>query len=448
MEWLHGLSPLYYEEERSLRGMTANDQSAGAAQHLDVPGTIPPGSGAVVKSGTWLDDLLASDHLHVAFQPIINLHTAEIIGREVLGRIGPGAVDARAHGVNGPAALIEMAHAQGKLLALDHRFRQIGIQTFARAGATGTFFLNIDPRVIDDPAFSAGFTRHVLEEHGVAPTRIVLELTESGAVLDSERLEQVVRHYADQGFRIALDDMGAGYASLSAVLRIRPHFLKIDKNLVRHVANDPMRIHLLRAIADFGARSGIQVIAEGVEDEQDLAALVACNIEFGQGYFFARPTPELGGLPAHVQETVRRIAETTDRTKSPTRTIGSITQTIAAVPQSMAVEEVATILRNKVAFGGLAVVDAQGHAVGLVSRERLLAEMANMNRNSRRTDELMDPHPLRVDASTSIEVAVRLAGSRDEARSHDPIIVEQAGHYLGLVSVPGLMRSIADGHVV
>ncbi len=427
--------------------MKANDQSAGARQ-LDVPGTIPPGSGAVAKSGTWLDDLLASDHLHVAFQPIINLHTAEIIGREVLGRIGPGAVEAHAHGVNGPAALIEMAHAQGKLLALDHRFRQIGIRTFAHAGATGTFFLNIDPRVIDDPAFSAGFTRHVLEEHGVAPTRIVLELTESGAVLDSDRLEEIVRHYTDQGFRIALDDVGAGYASLSALLRVRPHFLKIDKNLVRHVANDPMRMNLLRAIADFGARSGMQVIAEGVEDEQDLAALIACNIEFGQGYFFARPTPELGGLPAHVQQTVRHIAQTTDRTKNPTRTIGSVVQRHPAVQQFSATEDVANILRYKISYTALAVVDAHGRAVGLVSRERLFAEMAHVHRGGRRVLELMDPHPLRLDANTSIEVAVRLAGSRAEMRAHDPIIVEQAEHYLGLVSVPGLMRALADGHLV
>lgn len=427
--------------------MTANDQSAGA-QRWDVPGTIPPGSGAVAKSGTWLDDLLAGDQLHVAFQPIIHLHTAEIIGREVLGRIGPGAVDARAHGVNGPAALIEMAHAQGKLLALDHRFRQIGIRTFARAGATGTFFLNIDPRVIDDPAFSAGFTRHILEEHGVAPTRIVLELTESGAVLDSERLEQVVRHYSDQGFRIALDDVGAGYASLTALLRIRPHFLKIDKNLVRHVANDPMRIHLLRAIAEFGARSGIQVIAEGIEDEQDLAALIACNIEFGQGYFFARPAPELGGLPPHVLETVQRIAQSTDRTKNPVRTIGGIVQSHPAVQQSTPVEEVANLLRHKVTSAGVAVIDVHGCVVGVVSRHRLFAEMAYVQRGGRRISELMDPHPLRLDVHTSIEVAVRLAGSRDDARAHDPIIVEQAGHYLGQVSIPGLMRALADGPLV
>jgi EAL domain-containing protein (putative c-di-GMP-specific phosphodiesterase class I) len=427
--------------------MTASDQRAGA-QKIDVPGTIPPGSGAVAKSGTWLDELLASDQLHVAFQPIINLHTAEIIGREVLGRIGPGAVDARAHGVNGPAALLEMAHAEGKLLALDHRFREIGIQTFARAGAEGTFFLNIDPRVIDDPAFSAGFTRHVLEEHGIPPTRIVLELTESGAVLDSERLERIVHHYSDQGFRIALDDVGAGYASLSALLRVRPHFLKIDKNLVRHVAIDPMRMHLLRAIADFGARTGMQVIAEGVEDEQDLAALVACNIEFGQGYFFARPAPELGGLTPHVQETVQRIARTTDRTKIPVRTLGSITQAHPVMHLSMTTEEVTSHLRRKVSYTALAVVDAHGRTVGLVSRERLFTEMAQVHRSGLRASELMDPHPLCLDESTSIEVAVRLAGSRDESRAYDPVIVQQAGHYLGIVSIPNLMRALTDGHLV
>ncbi len=424
--------------------MKAIDQSAGA-QRLEVPGTIPPGSGAVVKAGTWLDDLLASDHLHVAFQPIVNLGTAEIIGREVLGRIGPGAVDALAHGVNGPAQLIEIAHAQGRLVALDHRFRQIGIRTFAQAGATGTFFLNIDPRVIDDPSFSAGFTRHVLEEHGVAPTRIVLELTESGAVLDSERLERVVRHYADQGFRIALDDVGAGYASLSALLRVRPHFLKVDKGIVRHVANDPMRLHLLRSIADFGARTGMQVIAEGIEDEDDLRALVSCGIEFGQGYFFARPAPALGGIPTHIQETIQRIARTTDRTKSPIRTLGSIAQNPPALHPSMTGEEVATLLRRKVSFTALPVVDAHGRAIGLVSRERLFAEIAYVRRGGRPVSELMDPHPLRLDESASIEVAVRLACSRDDSRALDPVMVEQAGRYLGMVSVPNLMRALTDG---
>jgi len=192
----------------------------------------------------------------------------------------------------------------------------------------------------------------------------------------------------------------------------------------------------------------MQVIAEGVEDEQDLAALVACNIEFGQGYFFARPAPELGGLPTHVQETVQRIARTTDRTKIPVRTLGSITQPHPAMHQSMMVEEVAGLLRRKTSYTALAVVDSHGRTMGLVSRERLFAEMAHAQRGGRRASELMDPHPLCLDESTSLEVAVRLSGSRDESRAHDPVIVEQAGHYLGMVSIPGLMRSLTDGHLV
>jgi CBS-domain-containing membrane protein len=130
------------------------------------------------------------------------------------------------------------------------------------------------------------------------------------------------------------------------------------------------------------------------------------------------------------------------------RTIGAVTQSFPALQQAMVTEDVAKLLRNKVSYAALAVIDLHGRAIGLISRERLLAEMAHVHRGGRRAVELMDPYALRLDANTSIEVAVRLASSRHESRIHDPIIVEQAEHYLGLISVPGLMRALADGHRV
>lgn len=410
-------------------------------------GTIPPGSGTMAAC-TWLDELIASDHLHVAFQPIVDLTTGEVIGREVLGRIGPGAVDAHARGVTGPQALLELAHTHGRLVAVDRRFREIGIETLARAEEGGVFFLNVDPRVIDDPAFSAGFTRRLLEEHGVAPTRIVLELTEAGAVLESDRLERLVHHYASQGFRIALDDVGAGYASLTALIRVRPHFLKLDKALVRGLAEDPLRAHLVRSLSDFGRRAGIQVIAEGIEDEADLSALIACGVGLGQGYLLARPHPVLAPLSSPVHDLVLRTARSFERTgKSvpPPRTINAFTRTHAPVHQSMTAEEVASLLRRKPMHTAIAVIDDEGRAIGLVVRERLFAEIAHMRRGGRPISELMDPHPLRLDDTASVEVALRLSTSRDEARMYDPVIVQQEGRYLGLVTMHALMRAVADG---
>jgi len=412
------------------------------------PATIPPGSGAVATAPTWLDELLVSEHLHVAFQPIVDLGTGEVMGREVLGRLGPGASEAHARGVSGPQALLEMAHSHGRLVAVDRRFREIGIETLARVGSEGVFFLNVDPRVIDDPAFSAGFTRRLLEEHGVAPTRIVLELTESGAVLDSDRLERIVRHYASQGFRIALDDVGAGYASLTALVRVRPHFLKLDKAIVRHLAGDPLRAHLVRSLADFGRRAGIQVIAEGIEDEHDLQALLACGVELGQGYLLARPAPELGPLPTNVKDLVRRAAKQAERdgqSSPPPRTIGALRGSHASVLPGTPAGEVAGALRRSTAYVALPVVDCEGHVLGLATRERLLDELAHARRGGSPIAVLMDPHPLRVDEATPLPVALRLATSRDESRVYDPVIVEHQGRYLGIVTVQVLMRAIADG---
>lgn len=421
-------------------------EASWARHDGEAPAQPPPATGAVCP-GMWLDELLASEHLSVAFQPIVDLRTADVVGREVLGRISPSAHGAQARGVNGPAALLELAHAHGRLVAVDRRFREIGIETLARRGGPGMFFLNVDPRVIDDPAFSAGFTRRLLDEHGIPPTRIVLELTESGE-LDSDKLERLVRHYASQGFRIALDDVGAGYASLNALVRVRPHYLKLDKALVRHLAGDPLRAHLVRSLAEFGRRSGIQVIAEGIEEEKDLLALLACGVELGQGYLLARPAHEVAPLPAPVRDLVQRAAETAPMSTRASRLRElSITRLRvdhdAILPDACAgaTEE---FLRRKARHTALPVVSGDGKVLGLVGYAHLFDKDDEGPSFGRPVADFMDPHALRVDECASIEITLRMAAAREEQRAYDPVIVERDGRYAGVVPVHALLRAAAD----
>jgi EAL domain-containing protein (putative c-di-GMP-specific phosphodiesterase class I)/CBS domain-containing protein len=413
----------------------------------DVPAPMPPEAGTL-SPAAWLDALLESEHLFVAFQPIVDLRTAEVVGREVLGRIAPGTEGASVHGITGPAALLELAHAHGRLVAVDRRFREIGIETLARVPCQkGMFFLNVDPRVIEDPAFSAGFTRRLLDEHGVPPTRIVLELTESGAELESDRLERIVRHYESQGFRIALDDVGAGYASLTALIRVRPHFLKLDKALVRSLADDPLRAHLVRALADFGRSAGIQVIAEGIEDERDLFALLGCGVELGQGYLLARPAPHVGPLPEPVQDLVRqasiRAPESRPARPEPSG-VGALLRVEPTISPRAAVADVEGLLRRGPTHAAYAVADDEGRVVGLLARDRLLAQTSVLMRAGRPVTEVMDPYPLRVDENASVELVAKLCASRDEGRMYDPVIVERGGRYAGLVTVHALLAARVD----
>ena len=255
-----------------------------------------------------LRSLLDGDGLSVVHQPIVHLVTGEVFGHEVLGR-APGLAHTGLDAL-GPSELLDLAVESGMLLELDHAWRRLAIEYVARHHAEdGTvFFLNIDTRVVEDQRFAPGFTRKLLDQHRLSPSRFVLELTERDPQLAEARMERLLPHYTAQGFRIALDDVGAGYASLTALVRLRPQLLKLDKSIVTGLTDDPVREHLVAALAEFGRRSGMQVIAEGVERIDDLTALQRAGVQLAQGWLFGLPREVAAPLTADVRALVQRTA--------------------------------------------------------------------------------------------------------------------------------------------
>lgn len=218
--------------------------------------------------------------LTVEFQPIVNIFSGRLYGYEALGR-GPG----------GPAQLLDQAARSGELLALDYSWRDVAIAAVAAQHAHDdlVFFLNVDTRILDDAAFAPGHTLAAIEAHGLDPRRFVLELSERGEALSSERIASLTSHYQAQGFRIALDDIGAGYSSLTTIVHARPDVLKLDMDLIRGMARDKLRAQLVRALASFSRSAGLPLIAEGVETPDDLAELARAGVEWAQGYLLGRP---------------------------------------------------------------------------------------------------------------------------------------------------------------
>jgi EAL domain-containing protein (putative c-di-GMP-specific phosphodiesterase class I) len=247
---------------------------------------------------------LLPGRLGIAFQPIVRLSTGEVYGYEVLGR---------AHGDEppGPSTLVALAHAEGWLRQLDEAWRNIAVATIAERHRDDEtcFFLNVDPRASDDPGFDVDHVRALVDAHGLHPRRFVLELTEPGAVLDSDRLAAHVRACAAHGFAIAIDDLGAGYASLHALLRLRPHLVKLDMTVVHGIADDPLRLHLVRALAEFARNAGMPLIAEGIEDEATLLRLLRAGVVLGQGYFIARPSLRAEPPSMSVRMRLRALGE-------------------------------------------------------------------------------------------------------------------------------------------
>jgi EAL domain-containing protein (putative c-di-GMP-specific phosphodiesterase class I) len=124
------------------------------------------------------------------------------------------------------------------------------------------------------------------------PSRIIVELTEHVGIEDYPGLRRASKNIRRIGSRVALDDTGTGFASLSLLLEVAPELIKLDRAMTRDIDADPVRRALARALVTFGNEVGAEVIAEGIETAAELGVLIDLGIAYGQGFYLARP----GGL--------------------------------------------------------------------------------------------------------------------------------------------------------
>ncbi|MFN7971438.1 MAG: EAL domain-containing protein [Acidobacteriota bacterium] len=130
--------------------------------------------------------------------------------------------------------------------------------------------------------------------------RVVFEITERAAIEDFDRFRASIAPLRNLGYRIAVDDLGSGYAGLNSIANIEPDFIKFDMTLIREIDQNPLRQNLIRTFVKFAESIPSQVIAEGVETESEKACLEDLGCHFLQGYYFARPGPPFPKLGVHV----------------------------------------------------------------------------------------------------------------------------------------------------
>lgn len=154
--------------------------------------------------------------------------------------------------------------------------------------------VNVSGKQLGRRDFFVDTISRVVEESGINPGSLTLEITESAVMDDIGKALNTLEHVKRLGVRLALDDFGTGYSSLSLLDRLPVDMIKIDRGFVRKMAEDERRSTLVSVVVDLAHRLGLQVVAEGIETEDDARRLSAMGCEFGQGYYFARPL----GAPA------------------------------------------------------------------------------------------------------------------------------------------------------
>ena len=168
-----------------------------------------------------------------------------------------------------------------------------------------TLFVNVAVETLVE-GNSGDRLSNLAELSGVSPSAVVLEVSERTPVSDLARLRRVVADLRKRGFRIAIDDAGAGHASMLVIAEVQPEFVKIDRLLIHGVDVSAARRALVVSLLSFGAHINARIIAEGIETEEELQTLLSLGVEFGQGWHLGRPV--MVAPPAHAAR--RRVGRT------------------------------------------------------------------------------------------------------------------------------------------
>jgi diguanylate cyclase (GGDEF)-like protein len=235
------------------------------------------------SSSSAVAEVIALDQLRPVYQPIVSLESRRIIGFEGLIRPMPPAPFAD------PTELLAAAEANGRLTALDMACIEKIVAGAAALPDDAFLSLNLSPPTMEASEFSSGALLAILARHGIAPDRIVVELTERHQFHDLDRVRSRIDACRRAGVRFAADDIGAGNAGLRLLSEIRFDVLKVDLSLVQRSASEGPSSAVLSSVVELAAHTGALVVAEGIEHESQLEALRTLGITAGQGYHLGRP---------------------------------------------------------------------------------------------------------------------------------------------------------------
>lgn len=228
-----------------------------------------------VESPLDVERVLRDRSLRVAFQPVCNLRSREIIGYEALSRFPRPA-----HAT--PRQWFDHALHLGLLQDLELLAATAALKLLERLPDNAFLAVNVSPATAASTAFGKLAS-------AVAPERLVLDIAENATVDNYHLFTEVIDHLRSLGVRIALDDAGAADVSLQHLLGVRPDIVKIDTTVIHGIAEDELRQAVACAYASLAKRAGAVSLAEGIETEAELAMLLSLEVETGQGYLLGRP---------------------------------------------------------------------------------------------------------------------------------------------------------------
>ncbi|WP_421384265.1 EAL domain-containing protein [Bacillus salacetis] len=221
------------------------------------------------------------------FQPILDLQKDHLYGYESLLRSGDNENEIS------PGLLFQTANETGLHSLLDQRARETAIRCRKDQLQRGVkSFINFLPSTIYNPEFCLQHTFSFVEKYDVDPADLVFEVVETEKIVDVDHLKSVFAVYRREGMKVALDDVGTGFATLEMLSQLKPDYVKIDRSYIDHCDTNSENQIFLKEVTHISRELGIRVLAEGIERKEELDYCKALGVDLAQGYYIGKPLRE------------------------------------------------------------------------------------------------------------------------------------------------------------
>jgi len=385
-----------------------------------------------------LREIIDNQRLSAVFQPIIVIKTGEILGHEGLIR---GPADSALHS---PLKLFNTARTHNMVAEVEYLARREVLQSFYKLSGLGKVFLNISPDVLTNPNSKVGETLKYVEEIGLSPQQVVIELTENAATTDYQILRDASHYYRAMGFEIAIDDLGEGFSGLRMWSELRPNYVKIDQHFIQGINHDPLKLQFVRSIQEIANKSGARIIAEGIETEQELIAIREIGIAFGQGYYITRPqTQPIREIPPHVKQSLGTKNMNQTYCIGKKVTVENLMKQVPCISPEISNDLVLKQFELMPEVNAIPVVK-DGWPIGIIGRHYITSLFSKRYYRElygkSPCEIIMDSRPVIIDKSASLQDISELILQSDPHYLSVGFIVTDNGYYRGMGSGHDLLR--------
>lgn len=383
------------------------------------------------------------------FQPIFSFREGRILGFEALVRGPEGSA------LESPSELFAAAQQSGLALKMNLVCAEEILRIFARSDLEGSLFVNLSPQLIMERGFDQERASRFMSRLGLDPGRVVIELTEDYPTVDFRFVHESLMHYRALGFRVAIDDLGEGFASLRLWSELRPEFVKADKHFVAGIAADPVKHQFLRAIQHIADNSGSLVIAEGIENAQDFRVAKDIGIACGQGFFIGRPseTPnrKLTGEALLAYADARVPVAPAARLRAGSEpSAHDFVRVVEAVSPEECIHTVLERFASRPGLTAIPVIDGSG-VRGVVSRTQIEMVAASTEAGrllQRPCIEVADEAPIRAEADMDLGALTAILVESDAQHLADGFVIVSRGRYIGMGKSQDVMRALQNSRVL